>query len=69
MGLMIYCHKRKIGLTFSRGIWLFLIAKIISLAFYPAFDFVETAEDRIELYSRMRKTIDNLRAIKINDIK
>jgi aminopeptidase-like protein len=62
-GLMIYCHKRGIDSASLRGVWLCLIAKIVSLAFYPGFDFVETEEDRVELYSRMRKTIENLIAI------
>ena len=38
----------------------FLIAKVISLAFYPAFDMVDTPEDRLEVTRRLLKTIDRL---------
>ncbi len=45
----------------------FLIAKIISLAFYPAFDFFSSLEDKIEGFNRRKKVIKNLE--EVNEIK
>lgn len=39
----------------------FIIAKIISLTFNPAFDFVEDIDDRIEVLIRLKKTIQNIK--------
>jgi len=44
-----------------------LIVKIISLAFYPAFDFLGSLEDKIEGFNRRKKVIKNLE--EINEIK
>jgi Ser/Thr protein kinase RdoA (MazF antagonist) len=38
----------------------FIVAKIISLAFNPNFDFVEEIDDRIEVLFRLKKTIQNI---------